>query len=212
MFAEPQLEPGVELKYLGPVEDRKGELAGYKVAVPAGAKGFVLPTSVRTMTPEEITAMRDIVVVALNAGAVGFSTTRTLLHRAKDGELAAGTNAAHEELVGIGEALGITGRGLVSVASDMFDPASEFAWMTEIAGSTGRPVTFACLESPIAPDAWRDLIERADTATASGARIVPQVAGRPASLLLGYESSAHPFMFHQAFQTLAGRPLAEIRA
>jgi len=56
VFAERQLEPGTELKYLGPVEDRKGELAGYKVVVPSGAKGFVLPTSVRTMTPEEIAA------------------------------------------------------------------------------------------------------------------------------------------------------------
>jgi len=160
-------------------------------------------------TPEQIDAMRAVVAEALMAGAVGFSTTRTLLHRAKDGELAAGTIAAGAELVGIGAALTETGRGLVSVASDMFDPASEFEWMTAIASASGRPVTFACLESPIAPESWRDLIERANTARANGANIVPQVAGRPASLLLGLESTALPFMFHQAYAEIAHLPLAE---
>ncbi len=158
---------------------------------------------------DAIEEMRDIVAEALMAGAVGFSTSRTLLHRAKDGNLAAGTNADAAELVGIGDALTSTGRGLVSIASDMWEPDKEFEWMTEIALRSGRPVTFACLQSPIQPDNWKDLIAHADAARAKGANIVPQVAGRPASVLVGFESSMHPFMRHRAYVDISRLPLPE---
>ena len=160
-------------------------------------------------TPEQIDEMTEIVRVALEAGAIGFSTTRTLLHRAKDGELAAGTNADAVELIGIGRALGQAHAGVFSVASDMFDPHSEIAWMTEVSRESGRPVTFACLQSPFDADNWRTLIDLADGAAANGAHIVPQVAGRPACVMLGFESSANPFMFHQGYLAVAELPLAE---
>jgi N-acyl-D-aspartate/D-glutamate deacylase len=137
-------------------------------------------------TPDEIEAMAKVVREAVEAGAVGFSTTRTILHRAKDGELAAGTTASADELIGIGMALGEAGAGVFELASDMFDPEGEFAWMATIARETGRPVTFNCLQDDVRPEHWRTLIELADEATADGARIVPQVAGRPASVLFGW--------------------------
>ncbi|NLA35877.1 MAG: amidohydrolase family protein [Actinobacteria bacterium] len=159
-------------------------------------------------TPEQIEAMRAIVAEALEAGAVGFSTTRTMLHRAKDGELAAGTLAERDELIGIGQALGDTGKGLFSLASDMFDPEFEFGWMSEIARESGRPVTFGCLQSPVKSDNWVELIERSEAAAETGAKIVPQVAGKPASVMFGFESSLHPFMHHQAYKAVAHLPLA----
>jgi N-acyl-D-aspartate/D-glutamate deacylase len=160
-------------------------------------------------TPDEIARMGELVRDAVAAGAVGFSTTRTLLHRAKDGELAAGTTASAEELIGIGLAMGEAGAGVFELASDMFDPEGEFAWMATIARETGRPVTFNCLQDDLRPEHWRRLIELADTATASGARIVPQVAGRPACVLFGFESSAHPFVFHAAYRAVADLPFEE---
>ena len=160
-------------------------------------------------TPEEIDRMAALVREAIEAGAVGFSTTRTLLHRAKDGELAAGTTASADELVGIGLAMGDAGAGVFEVASDMFDAEGEFAWMAKISRETGRPVTFGCLQDDIRPEHWRRLIELSEEANADGARIVPQVAGRPACLLLGFESTAHPFMFHQAYAPIAQLPFAE---
>jgi len=163
-------------------------------------------------TPDEIEAMAKVVREAVEAGAVGFSTTRTLLHRAKDGELAAGTTASADELIGIGRALGEAGAGVFELASDMFDPDAEFAWMRTIAQETGRPVTFNCLQDDLRPEHWRRLVELADEATADGARIVPQVAGRPASLLLGWDSTAHPFLFHETWQALAGLPRSERQA
>ena len=155
-------------------------------------------------TPDEIEAMAKVVREAVEAGAVGFSTTRTLLHRAKDGELAAGTTASADELIGIGMALGEAGTGVFEIASDMFDADGEFAWMRTIARETGRPVTFGCLQDDLRPEHWQRLLQLADEATAEGARIVPQVAGKPASVLFGWTSSAHPFMFHETWQSLAG--------
>jgi N-acyl-D-aspartate/D-glutamate deacylase len=163
-------------------------------------------------TPDEIEAMAKVVREAVEAGAVGFSTTRTLLHRAKDGELAAGTTASAAELIGIGRALGDAGAGVFELASDMFDPGGEFAWMRTIAHETGRPVTFNCLQDDLRPEHWRRLVELADEATADGARIVPQVAGRPASVLFGWDSTAHPFVFHQTWRTLADLPRADRQA
>jgi N-acyl-D-amino-acid deacylase len=160
-------------------------------------------------TADEIEAMAKIVREAVDAGAVGFSTTRTLLHRAKDGELAAGTTASADELVGIGMALGEAGSGVFEVASDMFDPDGEFAWMRTIARETGRPVTFGCLQDDLRPEHWRRLLQLADESRAEGARIVPQVAGRPASVLFGWASTAHPFIFHGTWQAIADLPRDE---
>ena len=106
-------------------------------------------------------------------------------------------------------ALGEAGAGVFEVASDMFDPDAEFAWMRTIARETGRPVTFGCLQDDLRPEHWRRLIQLADESTAEGARIVPQVAGRPASVLFGWDSTAHPFLFHQTWQAIAGLPRDE---
>jgi N-acyl-D-amino-acid deacylase len=157
----------------------------------------------------DIAEMSILTEQALLAGAVGFSTTRTMLHRAKDGELAAGTTAGADELIGIGEALGRARAGVFEVASDMFDSAAEFAWMAEISKRTGRPVSFGCLQNDFAPEAWRDLLERSDAANADGAWIVPQVAGRPACALFGWESTIHPFVTHRAYRAIADLPLPE---
>jgi N-acyl-D-amino-acid deacylase len=160
-------------------------------------------------TTDEIELMAKLVQEAVEAGAAGFSTTRTILHRAKDGELAEGTLASADELIAIGRGLGRAGAGVFEMASDMFDADAEFAWMTTVARESGRPVTFNCLQDDIRPEHWRRLIELADAAAAEGARIVPQVAGRPACVLLGWDTTANPFVFHRTWQAIAGLPREE---
>ena len=167
-------------------------------------------------TPEEIQAMATIVKESIQAGALGFSTSRTIVHRAKDGELVPGTLAGDDEILGIGAALGEAGAGVFEVASD-FAPEgaevgmerTELAWMRELSKRTGRPVTFACLQNDFQPEQWRRLIEFAAADAAEGGSVTPQVAPRPAGLLLGLESSLHPFVAYEAYQTLAGLPLRE---
>src|SRR5690606_22893796 len=77
---------------------------------------------------------------------------------------------------------------------------------------TGRPVTFGCLQDDLRPEHWRRLLELADQARAEGIPIVPQVAGKPASVLFGWDSTAHPFMFHRTWQEIADLPPEERRA
>jgi N-acyl-D-aspartate/D-glutamate deacylase len=160
-------------------------------------------------TPDEVRQMAELAHEAALAGAMGVSTTRTMLHRAKDGELAAGTTAAAEELIAIGAALGGTGHRVFSVASDMLDPGSEIAWMAEISRRAGIPVTFQVLAADFAPHWWRDWIDRAMSANRQGAWLVPQVAGKPASVLVGFESSFHPFVRNPVYRQYADLPFDE---
>ncbi len=163
-------------------------------------------------TPEDIEQMAELVREGLRAGALGFSTSRTILHRAKDGELVPGTNAEDEEVLGIGRALGDVGHGVFEVASDLAPEGDELAWMSKLGKETGRPVSFACLQSPMDPKQWRRLLDACEKDAAEGGCLTPQVAQRPAGLLLGFESTLHPFVMHSGYQELAGLPLNERRA
>lgn len=166
-------------------------------------------------TEADIEAMSAIVCEALEAGAVGFSTTRTVLHRAKDGQLAEGTTADPSELLGIGAGMARAGKGVFEVATDLVPPEPEFKWMAELSKESGATVTFACLQNDLVPEQWRRLLELADQANEAGAHIVPQVAGRPACLLFGWESSIHPFVVNPEYQKISDLEiddrLAELR-
>ncbi|HEY7072330.1 MAG TPA: amidohydrolase family protein [Acidimicrobiales bacterium] len=199
-------------EYLDEIE-RMARVLDVSALVPHGAvRAYVMGErggANAEATGDEIELMAKLVQEAVEAGAAGFSTTRTILHRAKDGELAEGTLASADELIAIGRGLGRAGAGVFEMASDMFDADAEFAWMTTVARESGRPVTFNCLQDDIRPEHWRRLIELADAAAAEGARIVPQVAGRPACILLGWDTTANPFLFHQTWQAIAGLPREE---
>jgi N-acyl-D-amino-acid deacylase len=198
-------------EYLDEV-DRLARVLDVAALLPHGAlRAYVLGEgrSNDESTADERATMRDLARQAVEAGAVGISTTRTLLHRAKDGELAAGTTAAAEELVTLGDALGGQGRRVFSVASDMIDTAAEIGWMAEISRRNNVPVTFQTLQADFAPDWWREWIDQAMAANRRGAWLVPQVAGKPASVLVGFESSYHPFIRHRAYREIAGLPIDE---
>ncbi|MBV8691846.1 MAG: amidohydrolase family protein [Actinobacteria bacterium] len=144
---------------------------------------------------DEIARMRDVVKEAIAAGALGFSTSRTLGHRAIDGEPVPGTFAAEAELFGIGSALGELGRGVFELApmgsagEDIVAPEKEVDWMCRLSAAIDRPVTFALLQVDLAPDLWRDLMEQSLKAVANGSRVYPQVAGRATGLLSGFQTT-----------------------
>jgi N-acyl-D-aspartate/D-glutamate deacylase len=162
-------------------------------------------------SPEEIEEMASLVKDALQAGALGFSTSRTILHRAKDGELVPGTRAGEDEVLGIGRMLGEVGHGVFQVASDLTPEGDELQWMKQLSRETGRPVSFACLQNGLDPEQWRRLLAACEEDAAEGGRLTPQVAQRPAGLLLGFESTIHPFIFYSEYQKLASLPIAERR-
>jgi N-acyl-D-amino-acid deacylase len=160
-------------------------------------------------TPADIAEMARITREALEAGALGFSTSRTQLHRAKDGEPVPGTFAGADEMVGIGRALGEAGHGVFEIASDMMIPEDEFAWMKQFAAASGLPVTFGMLQSPMQPEKWRDLLKLTEEARAEGAQITAQIACRPTGMVLGWQSTVHPFVQKTAYRALAALPFAE---
>ena len=156
-------------------------------------------------TAEEVTEMARLVKEGLEAGALGFSTSRTMVHRAKDGEVVPGTYADEDEIFPIGRALGEVGHGVFEVASDLAPEGKELDWMSRLGKETGRPVSFACLQNPWDKDQWKRLIDAVDKDAAEGGHLTPQVAQRPAGLLLGFESTVHPFTFHNVWKNeLAG--------
>jgi N-acyl-D-aspartate/D-glutamate deacylase len=181
--------------------------------VPHGAvRAYVMGTrgaKNEPATAEDIAGMADIVRASIAAGALGFSTSRTVLHRAVDGEPVPGTFAGTDELLGIGRVLGELGRGVFELASDLRPEEDELAWMRELSTTTRRPVSFALLQNDFDPLQWRRILTAVEEANAAGARLVPQVASRPTSLLLGLQSTAHPFIGHKRYQAIAHLPLAE---
>jgi N-acyl-D-aspartate/D-glutamate deacylase len=166
-------------------------------------------------TPDDIDSMAAIVREGIEAGALGFSTSRTIAHRAIDGEPVPGTFAAEDELRGLGRALVRAGAGVFELApagvlgEDLAAPEREMAWMRRIGAEIERPITFALLQHDLAPDAWAEMLELSDRALAAGAAIRPQVAGRPLGLLLGLQTM-HPLQAKLSFRDVAGLPFDEM--
>jgi N-acyl-D-aspartate/D-glutamate deacylase len=160
-------------------------------------------------TQDDIARMAAIVREAVEAGALGFSTSRTMLHRAKDGEPVPGTFAGADELLGIGVAMGEAGHGVFEIASDMTPAEDEFAWMKALAARTGLPVTYALLQSPMQPQKWRDMLRLTEEARDQGANVVAQIACRPTGMVLGWQSTVHPFIARDAYRAIAELPFDE---
>jgi len=165
-------------------------------------------------TPEDIEQMAAIVREGIEAGALGFSTSRTLLHRAIDGEPVPGTFAAEDELFGIGRVLGELGRGLFELApagvmgEDLAAPEKEVAWMRKLSAEIARPVTFALTQHDVQKDQWKRVLELCDEAARDGSILRPQVASRPGTLLIGHQTF-HPFSNKPTYKKLAELPLPE---
>lgn len=158
-------------------------------------------------TDAEIAQMAAIVRDGLQAGALGFSTSRTLLHRDVHGEYMPGTFAIEKELRELGRAMLGLGHGVLEVVSDHLHEAVEWDWIKEFCRETGHAATLVNTSS----EAYRDelLIKLSDAANAEGLRVFPQVAGRPTGVLHGLQSSVHAFVGHPSFRPIAEASLTE---
>ncbi|MDX6740929.1 N-acyl-D-amino-acid deacylase family protein [Actinocorallia sp. A-T 12471] len=161
-------------------------------------------------TPDDIARMAELVTEAVRAGALGFSTSRTLSHRAIDGEPVPGTFATEDELFALGKAAAKAGRVVFELApmgatgEDVIAAHKEMDWMRRLAAETGLPVTFSLLQVDAAPEQWRELLAESLAACEAGAEVYPQVAGRPFGMLVGF-TGRHAFTLRPAFQDLAAR-------
>jgi N-acyl-D-amino-acid deacylase len=166
-------------------------------------------------TADEVAQMARIAREAIEAGAFGFSTSRTMAHKSSDGTPVPGTFAAEYELMEIAKAIAAGGGGIVEVApnglarsdqADLID--SEFEWIGRLAADTGLATTFIAIQGYHAPDRWRAEMHKAARWRASGASVTPLIAGRPSGLLWGWDVR-HPFMVRDTYRALEQLPLAE---
>jgi N-acyl-D-amino-acid deacylase len=160
-------------------------------------------------TPEDITEMARLVGEGVAAGALGFSTSRTMLHRSKDGEPVPGTFANADELMAVGRAMAAAGHGVFELASDMAPAEDEFEWMKALSKETGVAVTYGLLQSPIQPQKWRDMLRLTEEARDEGAQITAQIACRPTGMVLGWQSTVHPFIARASYRAIADLPFAQ---
>ena len=168
------------------------------------------------LSEAEQIAIAEQVADGIRAGALGFSTSRTILHSSKHG-LIPGTFANDGELARIADAIEGVGRGLFQFISDdqvekiERQPGThpELDWLTRLARQ-GIDVTYTLAQLPYAPTAYREALDYAAAQSARGTRVRPQVPIRPTGMLFGLRSSFHPFIAHPTFRTLRELPLPEL--
>jgi N-acyl-D-aspartate/D-glutamate deacylase len=164
-------------------------------------------------TDADITAMASLAEGAVEAGALGFSTSRTLNHRTSDGKPTPTLTAGEDELMGIALGLaranGGAGRGVLQFVSDFADPEAEFAMLRRIVERSRRPLSFSLVQHGRAPAEWRRMLDRLSAATAQGLPMKAQVCGRPVGILFGFELTLNPFSHHPSYVEIARLPLGE---
>ncbi|UVO50471.1 amidohydrolase family protein [Sphingomonas sp. SUN019] len=160
-------------------------------------------------TPAENEEMRRLTAEAIRAGALGFSTTRTMVHRTADGDLTPTVGAARAEMEAIARGLKDAGSGVIQWVSDFHHMEEEFGLIRDLTTIAGQPLSFSMVQADVIPDQWRELTRRLDDAVADGLPIKAQVAGRPVGLMLGLQGSVHPFVSRPSWQEIADLPLDE---
>ncbi|MGH3719093.1 MAG: N-acyl-D-amino-acid deacylase family protein [Pseudonocardiaceae bacterium] len=168
-------------------------------------------------TQQDLERMRDLVREGLLAGAIGFSTSRTITHLAITGEPVPGTFATEDELFALGGVLGELGTGVFQLVplgaggEPVDDPLGEIKWMRRLSAAIGRPITFGLFQNDNDPDGWRRLLKVTEEAVTEGADLHPQIAGRPFSIIVSLDST-HPFKRRPSYKKIAHLPVPERRA
>jgi N-acyl-D-amino-acid deacylase len=160
-------------------------------------------------TDDDNTAMARLAEDALRAGAFGFSTSRTPIHKAINGEVVPGTHADERELMAIGAALSRAGHGVFQVACHHPDVPRELEWIARLSTSTGRVVSFNLNQPESHPTLWRDVLQQL-TGLPASCRVLAQVPGRAIGVVETLGSSVHPFALHPSFIDACGSETPDV--
>ncbi len=145
-------------------------------------------------TDKEIAEMGQLLEQSLRAGALGFTTSRTIKHKAKDGRYTPGLTAMEPELAGIALAMKRAGAGVIEVNSDFGD--GDFEKLRAAAELAQRPLSVLLLQVHNAPDLWKETLAGITNARARGQNVTGQVGTRPISMMMALEGTIHPFVTH----------------
>ncbi len=171
-------------------------------------------------TAEDIAAMSALVGEAMAAGAVGFTTSRTIGHKARTGRPVPGTYAPDEEVLAFARALGSAGHGvfeaivagtigsLERLGGERAKPIDELPLLVAASRASGRPVTFTVAQLFEDPDHWRLVLDAAAEANRDGAQLRPQIIPRSVTIMTSLDTY-HLFMGRPTYRKIADLPLAE---
>src|SRR6201992_1837363 len=160
-------------------------------------------------TAEDNKAMAALAGDAVRAGALGFSTSRTLNHRTSTGDFTPTLKAGEDELTAIAGAMHGVGRSVLQFVLDLSTINEDLPMMLRVAENTGIPVSFSITQNDKAPQRWRQTLNTIRDASARGLSITAQIAARPVGLMLGLELSRNPFQTHPSYKALAHLPLKQ---
>jgi N-acyl-D-aspartate/D-glutamate deacylase len=160
-------------------------------------------------TAEDRAAMASLAAAGVKAGALGFSTSRTINHKTLDGKLIPTLNSDEAELGDIAAALGEIGAGWMQVISDFDDVDPEFDMLQRVTKRSGRPMAITILQRDSKPDEWRHVMSRISDARAAGTSMLGQVLSRATGVLLGFEISQNPFFGRPSWDEIATLTLEE---
>ena len=160
-------------------------------------------------TPKEIERMSQIVKEAIQAGAFGFSTSRTEKHRDSSGALTPSITAHKNELVSIADSIGELKSGVLQGISDFYDFESEFDIFKEMSKSSGRPISITVEQMDQRPDWWHQLLDGIEEAQNEGINMYGQVPARATGINMGLTATLNPFLFYPSFYELSKKPLEE---
>ncbi|WP_395161183.1 amidohydrolase family protein [Ilumatobacter sp.] len=160
-------------------------------------------------TADDIAAMAELAREGIEAGALGFTTSRTRNHKTSTGAYTPTLTAAPDELIGIAEGVGAAGTGVLQVVSDFVDVDAEFATLRAMMERSGRPLSISVVRNPMAPDDFRVWLDHISAARADGLELTGQVAARAVGLILGLECTLNPFLTNPVYGEIADLPLAD---
>ena len=192
--------------------DRTSRIMDIGTQIPHGALRFFVmgergADHREVPTEDETERMAAAVASALEAGALGFSTSRTTKHKAADGTLTPSLTATEPELAGIAKAMGRVGKGMIQCNSDFGD--GEVDVLAEMARLSGRPVSVLLLQVDHDPDRWRRTLAGIHRANEEGLTMTGQVGCRPIGIMMGLDTSVQPFGNSPAYRSIGDLPLAE---
>jgi len=160
-------------------------------------------------TAEDRAKMAALAAEGIRAGALGFSTSRTINHKTLEGQHTPTLRAEEAELAAIAEAVGSTGMGWLQVISDFDELDDEFAMLRRLVQKSHRPMTLTVLQRDAKPEAWRQVMDHVASANRDGLKITGQVIGRPTGIMLGFEITQNPFFGRPSWMKISKLPLAE---
>ena len=164
---------------------------------------------------DDISMMRAMVGEALDAGAIGFSTGRSDVHRTADGDWTPSSEASREELVGIASAFHGRTKGVLQLVSDfnLERPGDQFEDEFDIveafARASGRPCSMSLMQRDFAPEQWRQILRETERLNADGVDFRVQVAPRAIGVFAGLQCSIHPLLAQPSYHSVMHLPLAE---